>query len=387
MTRTLLALMFLATTAAAQPILIETIEVKTDRAKPSIIRAETRLVAGRSYTTEQLDQAIYRVRRLPFVVDASYALRPGSTPDARVLAINVIDQAMFNYDFDVQGVAVAGGYAAGISGLGLRFFPGSGALDVGVGGREFAYGGGRGVGNFGDLSAAYTAYGLFGTSVFAGAGIRTNYNAEKRIVSPMLLLGVPLTQTQTLRGSYERDGSEYENNSLLSAQWVYETHDDPYYARRGMSIAAGPQWERLHTEANYVIGRPPTPIHIEYNARGTGFAASAAKYWPLAEHSAYWALVNGSTFTDVRRENGRDLNDERRQLGDAMLGIAHNFDGWRGGDSFHRLRLELGVGYHLDRERIGPFTEDRRSGPALFAGVAYRSRVGLVHLGVSVVSH
>ena len=385
MRHSLIALLFIATTALAQPVVIEKIEVNADRVKPSIIRAETRLVAGRAYTTEQLDEAIYRVRRLPFVVDAAYSLRPGSTPGARVMAISVTDQLRFNYDFDVQGVAVRGGYAQSITGLGLRFFPGSGALDVDAGGQQFTYGGGNSVGHFGDLSAAYTAYGLFGTSAFAGVGMRTNYNSAKRIISPMLLAGLPLTQTQTLRGTYDRTGDEYENIANISALWVYETNDDPYYARRGTSIAAGPQWERLFTEADYIINK--TPIHQEYHASGRGFIVSAAKYWPWAEHSALWARASESTFDDKRTLNEVRLNNESRQLGDLMIGIAHNFDGWRGGDDFHRLRLELGAGYHQDHNRVGAETDDRRSGAAVFVGAAYRSRVGVVHLGITAVSH
>src|SRR5689334_13480525 len=280
---TFIVLLVVAAPAFADTVLIEKIEVNTDRAKPSIIRAETRLVAGRSYTAEELDQAIDRVRRLPFVVDATYSLRPGSTPDARVLAISVIDQTMFNYDFDVQGVAARNGYAMSSSGLGLRFFPGSGALDFAVGGHEFNYGGGTGIGHFGDLSAAYTAYGLFGTSAFAGVGVRTNYNSARRIYSPMLLVGVPLTRTQTLRAAYDRSGDEYEHFGNAAAQWVYETNDDPFYSRRGMSIAAGPQWERLFTETDYTIGRPPVAVHNEYRASGRGFALAAAKYWPWAQ--------------------------------------------------------------------------------------------------------
>jgi hypothetical protein len=383
--RSFIALLFVATTALAQPVLIEKIDVNSDRAKPNIIRAETRLVAGRSYTSEQLDQALYRVRRLPFVVDATFALRPGGTPDARVLIISVVEQPMFNYDLDVQGVAVRNGYVASSTGLGLRFFPGSGALDLSAGGQQYAYGGGSGISHFGDIAATYTAYGLFGTAAYAGVGIRTGYNAKHRIISPLLLLGVPLTQKQTLRGMYVRSGGEYENNSLLAAQWLYETSDDPFFARRGLDVAAGPQWQKLFFEADYNVGRPIF-FHVEDIIRSRGFAASAAKYWPWAEHSALWAQAGGSAFLDQQTNNGRRLNDTHRQFGDLTFGVAHNFDGWRGGDSFRRLRLEVGAGYHLDRTRTGSFTEDFRSGPELFTGLAYRSRVGVVRIGVSYVN-
>jgi hypothetical protein len=279
---------------------------------------------------------------------------------------------------------VRNGYVASSTGVGLRFFPGSGALDVAAGRRQYAYGGGRGVSHFGDLNASYTAYGLFGTSAYAGLGVSTSYNAKQRIVSPLLLLGIPLTQKQTLRGTYQRAGSEYENNSLLLAEWLYETSDDPFFSRRGVDIAVGPQWQKLFFEADYNVGRPSF-FHVEDTISSRGFAASAAKYWPWAEHSALWARAAGSTFLDEQTNNGRRGSDTHRQFGDLTFGIAHNFDGWRGGDDFHRFRLEVGAGYHLDRTRIGSFTEDQRSGPELFSGIAYRSRIGLVRLGVSYI--
>ena len=79
MMRTFLALMVITTSAYAQSFVIERVEVTAAHARPAIVRAETRLVAGRAYTVEQLDRAVYRVRRLPFIVDATYSLEAGQS--------------------------------------------------------------------------------------------------------------------------------------------------------------------------------------------------------------------------------------------------------------------------------------------------------------------
>ena len=385
MRRFLLAFLFVALPLAAQTsYVIERIDVSASRVRPAIIRAETRLVAGRAYTAEQLDQAVYRVRRLPFVVDATYALEPGSGPDARVLRVSVVDQPMFNYDFDVQGIGVRGGYAYSNTGLGLRFFPApTGVLDLDAGGQQFSNGNGSAAGHFGDLSVQYTAYGLFGTSAYAGAGISTRYEANERLVSPMFLLGIPLTQTQTVRASYQRFGTEDENSDLLTAQWMYETTDDPYFGRRGLSIAAGPQIQKIRY---HEIFNPGTRFQftVDDRSKSTGFVVDAAKYWPWHEHSTLWVRGNQQFLKYTGVNNGRPKLDENYRYGDYLAGAGHNFDFGRGVDDFHRLRLELAVGYHLDHSSTRLFSSDR-SGGEVFTGLAYRSRIGVFRLGLSYV--
>ena len=389
MTRSLLVvtLMFFSAAALAQTsFVIERIDVAESRVRPAIVRAETRLAAGRTYTTAQLDQAIYRVRRLPFVVDATYSLEPGSSPESRVMRISVADQGMFNYNLDVQGVAMTGGYATTTTGLGLRFFPAaSGALDFSLGGIGFSAGGGRGSGHFGDVAAQYTAYGLFGTSACAGAGVITSYNSKDRLVSPLLLLGVPLTQTQTLRGTFVRNTDSSDRSTVVAAHWLFETTDDPYFTRRGVAIAAGPQWQKLHFVGDF---NPGTKFffHVDDRTDSRGFDMTAAKYWPMAQHSAYWARANASLFNDTGVNNGRDSTPVHERRGDFILGVAHDFDGGRGGgDEFRRGRVELGLGYHHDRTS-SRFNATERSGPEVFAGFAYRSHAGVVHFGVGYVA-
>jgi hypothetical protein len=384
MTRTFIALTFLATTALAQSFVIERIDVTASRVRPEIVRSETRLALGRAYTTAQLEQAVNRVRRLPFVVDATYTLYPGNAPESRMMRIYVVDQVMFNYMFDVQGVATKGGYATTTTGLGLRFFPApNGALDVDMGGVGYSSGS-NGSGHFGDLSAQYTAYSLFGTSAYAGVGVVTRLDSKNRQTSPLLLLGIPLTLTQTLRGTYSRSTNTRESNSVANAFWMYETSDDPYFGRRGLDISGGPQWQKLHVLNDFNVGTK-FEFHDDTTINSRGFAGAVAQYWPWAAHSAVWARATATLLNETGTSNGRKLPLSRGRRGDFIAGIAHNFDGGRSPAAFRRVRLELGVGYHLDRSSTAVFSSDR-SGASLFGGIAYRSRAGVVRLGVSYVN-
>jgi len=386
MTRSILITLFLLGSVAtfAQTFVIERIDVDTRRSRPAIVRAETRLAAGHSYTAAQIDQAVYRVRRLPFVIDATYTLEEGATPDALVLRISVFDEAPFNYEFGVQGVAIRGGYAVITTGLGVRFFPApAGTIDLTAGGVGYSTGG-NGSGNFGDLGVQYTQYGLFrGASI--GVGVTTHYTHEDRLMSPRLLVAVPITQTQTLRGTYRRGGDQRQNDSILVAEWLYETTDDPHFARRGLDLAIGPQWQKFNYKADYNVGRP-SEFHIDDRFTDKGFGASAEKYWPWREQFAYWGRGNVISLRETGTNNGRERIPVDNRRGDLLAGIAWNFDGGRANpDYFHRIRLELGAGYHLDRTSSRTFTSER-SGPSIFAGVVYRSRFGLIDVGVSYVS-
>lgn len=86
--------------------LIEKITVEGPKAAAvNIVRAETLLRAGESYTEDQLRQAVYRVHRLPFVLDASFSLRKGSRRGAYELLIEVEPARWFFYDAWIRAFA------------------------------------------------------------------------------------------------------------------------------------------------------------------------------------------------------------------------------------------------------------------------------------------
>ena len=83
--------------------LIEKITVEGPKqAAANIYRSETLLSEGGTYTEEQLRLAIYRIHRLPFVLDASFALRRGSRRGAYELVIDAKPARWFFFDTSVH---------------------------------------------------------------------------------------------------------------------------------------------------------------------------------------------------------------------------------------------------------------------------------------------
>ena len=384
MTRTLLAsvLLFVAATSFAQsPVVIERVDVHARRTRPDILISEMRLPKGRSYSIDEIEQAVYRLRRLPFVADATYTLEPGIAPGARVLHVNVVDDSPVHFALDVFAVAQRGGYVETFSQVGWRSYPShNGVLDLNAGGAGHFAGGGTGAPHFGDLSAQYTAYGLFGTSAYAGIGVSSRYSSQNRLVSPLLLVGVPLTQTQTIRGTYNRSGEKTDSEAVATLQWLLERSDDPYFARRGFSVVAGPQWEKQHLVNDF--GK----FHLDDHLSTPGFTARGEKYRPFAEHGAYWGRANATYLSQTVTSNGVKGKPVHIQLGDVLGGVGWNFDQSRtAGDYFDRIRVELGGGYHRERTSGHGFVEDR-SGAEIFFSAALRARGGFFRLSLSRVN-
>lgn len=399
-----LALPLIATIAAADSILVERIDVNAaKRISPAIILAETRLVAGKTYTQDEIDQAINRVRRLPFVlaVDADY--KPGSTAGARVLRINVEEMANFNWSLDTSAVAHgsrggSGSGATAAGSIGYRFFPGrNGTLDVSLGDTNMSL-----IGNTQrEATLSYNAYGLLGTSAYASVGVGTIFRTNGQYdINPAALLGVPLTRTQTIEAAFSRTTSRLERSvdgiadpirssvrvTETGLTWLLQTADDPYFARHGFDAAAGPSWTRNEIDLPFVLTFPK-PAHVvpgQQSQREFSLNASAAKFWPLRESSAAWARFVGSSTRITGTANGNPFPAQRWNVGDALVGVAHDFNREMGESTQSRTRLELGLGYHVDRLSGSGLLN--RSGAEAEIGVAYRNRFGILHVTASYIS-
>ncbi len=386
----LLLVLIVASTAApaiAQTsFVIERIDVSPGaRVRPGIIRAETRLRAGRSYTDEQLDQALYRIRRIPFVIDATYTLEPGSSPSSRVMKITVFDQEALNYDFalDVLGIHGSGGATANES-VGYRVLPGAtGVLDLTAGGGTFLSSGGPPRGSFQGLKLAFTEYGLFGTSAYVGAGVGLSHGK----VNPSCLIGVPLGLTQTLRGTYERSANSTDTSAFASTEWLSDRTDDPHFARQGLLMSAGPEWSRQRFVHDFNVGTRFF-FHDDTTIDRKGVGAIAEQFRPLAPHSAVWGSAAMSRIDESRVHNGVKLPGIRESNAELLVGLAHNFDsGVGGGDLSRRARIEGGVGYRLqDRQSSAPGFRMKNRGTEAKAGFVYRSRWGTFHFTASYVA-
>src|SRR4051794_25166453 len=302
-----LVLALIAATASAKSFLIERIDVNAAKHTPAAaVIAETRLVAGRTYSDDELQQALNRVRRLPFVLFASADLKPGSTADARVLRINIEEMANFDWGFDMDAVtrqaggSGRGGGEARVQGdAGYRFFPSrSGTLDVTIGDTNESFLPGSATKR--DATLAYNAYGLLGMSAYGSVAVGTIFRTNGRHdVNPSALLGVPLTRTQSVEAAFARTTSRLERNASgiadpirsftritdFGVTWLLQTADDPFFARHGFDAAAGPSWTRNELDLPFVLTfpKPPHVVPGQQSQRLFAWNASAAKFWPLRE--------------------------------------------------------------------------------------------------------
>jgi outer membrane protein assembly factor BamA len=395
-----LALACIAATASAKSFLIERIDVNAAKRIPAAaVLAETRLDAGKTYTEEQLEQAVNRVRRLPFVLYADADLKPGSTPDARVLRINIEEMSNFNWGLETTAlVRKRGGGGPFEANAGYRFFPGAhGMLGAALAGSNESV---IGSNSLRQAVLAYDGWGLFGTRVYGGVAASTIFRTSTgHDLNPSAFLGIPLTRTQTIEATASRTTSRLarsfqgiadpiESSSRVTnagLAWLLQTADDPYFARSGFDAGFGPSWEREALDLPFVLTFPAPPHVIpgKQNQRHFSLNASAAKYWPLRTASAAWGRFDATTTRITGTANGTPFPAARQNLGDLLFGLAHDVNREMAEGSQSRWRFEMGVGYHLDR--IEQRTVQTRSGPELEIGTAYRNRFGLLHMTISYV--
>jgi hypothetical protein len=310
--------------------LIEKITVEGPKAAvANIVRVETLLREGGSYTEDQLRQAIYRVHRLPFVLDASFSLRKGSRRGAFELVVEVQPARWFFYDQWIRAYRFGEPlhlesrgftsqdrrYSAAVGGLaGARLFVGRsgvlfGALDSEEG-----------------VQIGFTQYDLFHRGILANAGFSTN----SCCVSEPLPLGldprfatwdftnsrrlslnvtVPLGGRQSFQmavsdraggagireeiltdpssfGLHERGSVNQGELSYrrAEAKWVYDTSDDPVVPSRGSTLTAGLEASRFAAHGLLVeasqesFTATPAP---PFKSQQVLAAVSAVRYWSI----------------------------------------------------------------------------------------------------------
>ncbi|HEX6161599.1 MAG TPA: hypothetical protein VF111_15590, partial [Thermoanaerobaculia bacterium] len=206
-------------------------------------------------------QALYRIRRLPFVTDAAYRIEPGLTAGSSVLIIRILDETPVFYDAGLFFAQDRTDYAAGFGG---RFLLDDlGVVETRV--QTFD------VDDGGSLTLTYRGYGLGDRGIFVISSLEQRFGAEARTYDPApdITVGLPLTQQQTLTlsarraksrivTSFDVDGDDdpddddtFDDNvdladrshlTTLGLQWHYESHDDPLFATQGLDLSAGPFW-------------------------------------------------------------------------------------------------------------------------------------------------
>lgn len=302
----------------AAPFLIERIDVRNaTRISPEIVVAEARLRAGQTYRESDLREANDRLKRLPFLIDAQFALEKGSERGSYVLVITVMETRPFFYLVDSTAYFARHGLYTGDDAsneavIGYRHFVGRrGMLHAGLFSRadDRPYTSDVGVAEIG-----YTRFDLFGTRAFATVSLGTPvaYENDGDAILPRLVAGIPLSGNQTVTVEYEQtDHGERIRRAerVASARWTYDTTNHPFFPTRGAIVSAGPivSWTDvsdsgadyffIDPEGNVVYPRVP---YVEHRTTA-GIEGKVAQFWEL---SPLWSVA-------LRANGGFAVIDER----------------------------------------------------------------------------
>lgn len=377
--------------------LVSRIEVRGS-VPAAIVISQSALVEGRGYSDADLDAAVARLRRLPFVHDARYALE-GET---LVLEIDGATPLFFDVqalgarsDFDTETSTMAGG--------GGRVFHGSGGVAEG-----------RVMKLLADADAeatrgevGYSYYGIGGTRLFATAKVEamiTDVDGFSPDPAWQLTVGYPLTVRQTI--SAIAQGSSFSNrrtvpglprelesrfdDRLLTLRWAYDTTDDPLFTRSGSLVSAGPSWGWQDTKSEGrtfpIPAEGPTIETRRSNGTFAGLGADARKYLPVGARGALSAGLETSLQQeerDFRTDDGPVQATERDfDVVRLSLGYGYNFFDRSSPAGNARHRAELGVTASRRRSdfALGTFTEKETT---VNAGYIFRKPYGTVQLNLA----
>jgi hypothetical protein len=438
-------LSFLATGVAhgAEPassvpsFLIETVRVEgTRHASPEIVVSESRLREGESYTEAELLEAVYRIRRLPFVLDATFALERGSRRGRFGLVVTVVEVRRLFYGFD--GTATRFGRELALEStfpedvstrysllLGARFFVGKYGVLVAAADSED-----RGV------QVGYTRYHLFGRQAFLSIGYLrdaccpvtvlplgldptfSSWESTRDSDRLTLTLGIPLGDDRSLQleASHltSREGRrravlepgvptlflhrDYTERQLRLA-WLDDTRDDPTFPTRGQLRTAALEYRRVDADffdrltfdpetGDFVNGLPEV---VDAGSRLLRASFSHSLHRPLgARHTVSASLRLAAGRAEIENLPGGDrlLPTTDLDVFEATASFRHGMELWksrgRGGRRELFWETVLDLGYEVTSPRLDlPQNPLRRIG--LSSSLTWRTPRGIVRVGIAFV--
>jgi hypothetical protein len=377
---------------------LETITVEnTSSVSPEIVISESRLSQGVAYSEDQLRDAVHRITRLPFILDADFRLEKGSARDSYELVISVYETRKWFFGLDVVYTHE--------DDPGLSSEADDVELTRSLAGRRFS------IGKYGVLFAAfdtddsilsvgYTQYNLAGRGIlldlsYAFESWSSNSDAHRldaRVV-------VPVRTNQSLRfgASYvlERDRTDpfvfegrFEDFGDLTgwvteAAWTYNSLDDPVFPTTGLLAEGGLRYSRLSQdfflrsleEGDVVVER-----RGETSSESSSLRLQARRYWPVSPRNSLFAGIDTS-FTNTDSSN--PLNDLPRREVDLWrntVTVGHGMFllSQRRKDAWRELRWETEVQATF-RDRSPDTGSDFTSG-VVSTGLAYRNGWGVFRL-------
>jgi outer membrane protein assembly factor BamA len=380
---TLLLLLFLTVPVRAEEtarFLIERIDVRhLTRVSPDVIKAESRLREGQTYSENDLRAANNRVKRLPFVLDAAFSLERGSVRDAYVLVIAVNETRPLFYLFDVVPLAGQGGLLNSVGDdavLGGRWFSGRrgvfhAAATVHEDDRPFQS-------SSIALQGGYTRYGLFNDRAFATLTVSSYVKRESGGPSgttlPGGVLGVSLTPNHTLTISYsgaDAGTASRRTERILESRFAYNTTNHPYFPTEGTLLSIAPVFA-------WIDGIDRTPFHIAFHDFDTALDAHGAHYWTLADRLTAAVTADGGVVRIQRRELGAEP-EFNLAYGTAALSVWRAI-GEANGETDQRIELTL-----RDTSRPREFVPLLRDTKTQFSAAWVRRNAwGVLRIGLGV---
>lgn len=396
----LLALLLPSMTAPARAqqapsFLIERIAVEGVRPSAvSIVVAQTLLPTGRAYTEDQLRDAVYRVKRLPFVVDADFELRRGSERGAYELLIRIEQAAPIATSFGIEVLAYQlpqryhlnrpylTNAGAEIAVTGRHFLGENGLLFASV---DTSVVDSLGNDRFSVAEGGYTRYGLLGPASYLTVALSTSFDPydEQPNGQVSAQLAIPITGYQAVRlsGAWRVDRASFRPDAetrlhysvetyQASLEWIYDSTDDPLFATDGTRAVASAGVDHYNYSHSSDRLRPDA-LQGEFFA----YSATARHSWRLTPRQALG--IEGDGLLDERSRtdlSGHTLTarafhalDLRRPV---ALGQGSN------------VRLETGLGLHR-QVYTGAGYDSRETSAVLDVALLFRNRWALVRLAFS----
>lgn len=421
---------------------LEEIAVEGQRhADAELIVAESLLSAGEVYGEEALRAAVDRVRRLPYVRDASFALRKGSRRGLYELVITIEETRRFFFganlrflhydDFDVapedpldedSDLAVLAG---------ARFFVGRhGTTFLALRDTEVQVGYTRNqlFGRPASLRVGY-AEGLdaccdsrvFGSAVDPTFARWTREESRAVSLGVTLPLDVDAGVSLELEHRASRRGDRSTSSGFLpspsadlrlrdldedraSVSWFRDTTDDSVFARRGLRLVGSLSYERLSADAFEARIFEPFPgrgllrleTDLAFDSRSLRAGLLHSRWWSPGERNTVWGTVSlavatsdvdGLPLTVPPGTGGRVPDEPFRAVATSYESV--EFAAGAG----HRIRLGSpgGVGRELFWETTFLYARDEASTDlvpgvlehrALETGIVWRTSWGLFRFGV-----
>ncbi len=403
---------------------IESVAVEGVRqASPEVIVSESRLEAGIAYTEAELRQAAYRVRRLPFVLEADVSLGRGSERGRYSLLITVEEVRGLFFGSDLRWDAYGGALAAATpedEGLndawsaGLRLFAGQEVFFAAVAdgeGLQVGYERYRWADRPVYLRLAYAHEGCC-ASTLQELGLDPGV-AVWRLAADSdrleLTVGVPLGGNHSLRfdasgsetGSAVRrplggggalDARDVEQRELELA-WVFDSTDDPVFPTRGdaATAAVGVRW----FEGD--LSEPSSSeLALGLSSRLVGLSLFGTRHWPLsARQTVSLSLklllsrsrVDGLPQGPVALAVAGPVASGDVDALEADLGARYSLSLWGRGRTrrLGELRWETVAG--LLYVETSPAFADPLWGVRLSTGIALRNTWGIFRIGFAFLDY